>query len=92
MALTNTSEDSVSSLNLRRGEHGTTMLEYALLASLISLVVLVSVGYAGEHARGTFTAAGESIGPANKSITSTTASGGGCISITPEGVFSGCEF
>lgn len=51
---------------LRRDEKGSSMLEYALLASLIAVVCIASLGFLGQQANDTFTevgiAAGNGIG------------------------------
>jgi Flp pilus assembly pilin Flp len=48
--------------HIRDNERGASMLQYALLASLLAVVVLVSAGVMGREARATFYNVGWAVG------------------------------
>ena len=51
---------------LVRDDEGQDLIEYALLAGLISLVAVAAITTAGEHVNGIFGKIGETLGTANK--------------------------
>ncbi len=46
---------------IRKDERGSSMLEYALLASLLAVVVIASMGFAGRQTANTFQQTGDVI-------------------------------
>jgi len=52
-------------LKLKNSEKGATAIEYALIAALISVVIILAVTFIGEQLNKTFSTVGSSLGTAN---------------------------
>ncbi len=63
-------------------ESGATLLEYAMLACMLSLVAIVAVNRAGESVNGTFYHAGREIGAPNSPYYTTATGGYGASAYT----------